>query len=161
MRFVLFHKIEIMERLPYLIAFFLLVTVACNDSQKEGKNQSKPEPQEKSNDSDTASDEMKLYVNDRWHFQLSYPQKFSPLESELAGNVPVINLYKTDTDGNPPFAFHEDPEHFYFSVMPKGFGTEYPNGKQLSLEEWEGSLPLNVPVSKQQSKVFLLENDQP
>lgn len=104
---------------------------------------------------------MTTYTNDTYHFQLRVPETFTPLESTLPGDAPVVSIYEKDSGANPPFAFHEAPNTFFISFIPQGFGTETPNGKQQSFVEWNGSLSLQFEIDRKESTVYLLENGTP
>ncbi len=148
-----------MRLLHFTFIFIPLLLLSCNEPKGEKDTEDNSETIEKELPKD--STEMTPYRNNTWHFAIDFPPTFTVLESKLPGNTPVINLYEKKPNQDPPFAFHEAPEAFYISFMPKGFGTEMPNGKQLSFNDWGKSLPVNFKLNKEKSKVFLLENDQP
>ncbi|MCH2489638.1 MAG: Gmad2 immunoglobulin-like domain-containing protein [Flavobacteriales bacterium] len=148
-----------MKKLPILSLFFALLLLGCNEKKQSEDPVSNTDPTEEK-DTETPT-KTETYRNDTWHFALDYPPSFTVLESELPGDAPVINVYKKNTTHNPPFAFHEEPDLFYLSFIPNGFGTETPNGEQQSFQEWSGSLPLDFEVDQEASTVFLLENGEP
>ncbi|PVW16240.1 Gmad2 immunoglobulin-like domain-containing protein [Marixanthomonas spongiae] len=134
----------------------ILVCFGCADTNKK-----KPTGTEGARDPNNEPTESKQYQNTQWQLQASVPPQYGILESKLPGDVPIINFYSKTTKKNPPFVYHEAPNLSYIAVLPKGFGTETPNGKQQPLSKWDGRLATGFDLNKEKSTVFLLENGEP
>lgn len=104
--------------------------------------------------------EIEDYENDKWGFLLSHPENFKILESQLAGDVPVINLYPENLKANPPFAIHEKPEMAYIAILPEGFGVDGPSGEQMSFAKWKSAPDFEIDLNTKESKVYQLENGE-
>jgi hypothetical protein len=148
-----------MKTLNLLFFALLFVLTSCNDAVKNKDETGNEEaPQENGSESPEISE---TYRSDTWHFSIQYPTGFTALESELPGSAPVVNIYEKNESLDPPFGFHEEPESFYISFVPEGFGTETPAGKQQSFSKWRGSLPLGFDIDKESSVVFMLDDGTP
>ncbi|HET8838383.1 MAG TPA: Gmad2 immunoglobulin-like domain-containing protein [Flavobacteriaceae bacterium] len=139
----------------FVIFSLMLIVFGCTDTKKKKVNESTG-----ARDPNKETVENKNYQSARWQMETSVPPKYAILESELPGEVPVINFYDKDNEGNPPFAYHEKPDLSYIAVFPKGFGTEMPRGKKQRISEWTANLSTEFAVDEEKSTVFLLENGQ-
>ena len=142
-------------------AIILLLTVCILVSCKnDEKNKGEPETGKipAGNKKDLSTRE---YNNEEWGFSLEYPEDWQILESELPGDVPVINVYSANSGYNPPFTIHEEAANPYMAILPKGFGVDAPSGEQGSLAEWEENLSLAPELNETESKVYLLKSGEP
>ncbi|TQD38835.1 Gmad2 immunoglobulin-like domain-containing protein [Haloflavibacter putidus] len=137
----------------YIFTFFIVF--GCVDTKKK-----KTTTTEGARDLKNETVETKQYQSKEFQLQASIPPEYAILESKLPGDVPVINFYAKNSGEKPPFAYHEKPGLSYIVVMPKGFGTETPNGKREKLAEWNGSFKTGFALDKEKSTIFLLENGQ-
>ena len=142
-----------------LILVLICICCSCkNNAESDSENTSGKSEKQTENNQQKA--EMKKYENKDWGFSLSHPENFNILESQLAGNAPVINLYPESLNANPPFAIHEEPELAYIAILPEGFGVDGPSGQQMSFAEWNSSPDFDVEVSLQDGKVYQLKNGE-
>ncbi|QYA24074.1 hypothetical protein G3I01_00635 [Gramella sp. MT6] len=143
-----------------LIFLVLILCVSCKNNTENSKSTSTEISKEiKENRKDVEHTES--YQNKEWSYSLDYPANFRVLESELPGKSPVINLFPAKTNYNPPFAIHEKPDIAYMAVLPKGFGVDAPSGNSTDLVNWNGALPDVPNIDKDNSKIYLLENNSP
>ncbi|MDX1543225.1 MAG: Gmad2 immunoglobulin-like domain-containing protein [Christiangramia sp.] len=140
-----------------ILLLALCMVVSCkNDSQtKDQKTEQEESPVVKKKLSNTT------YTDDKWGFSLEHLDNWQIFKSQLAGDVPVINLYSEKAGFNPPFAIHEEPENAFLAILPKGFGVDAPSGKRKSLAYWNGNLSMDPELNSEESKVYLLESGEP
>lgn len=149
-----------MRRLCFLLLCISLLS--CNQGQKKKKNVQEEMADQtessgkKANPVDTIS--LEKYSNNKYSFSLKFPKSLAVLESRLPGDVPVINIYEPDSGKNPPFSVHEQASLAYLAFLPEGYGVDAPSGDQVSLQEWEGSVPLEENFEKKESKIYRLKN---
>lgn len=148
------------SRLCFLL--LCLSLLSCNQGQKKKKTvqeetaEQTANTQKRSDPLDTTS--LETYSNNKYSISLKFPQSLAILESQLPGEVPVINIYDPDSGKNPPFSIHEQPSLAYIAFLPEGYGTDGPSGDHVSLQEWEGALSSEEKFDKESSKIYLLKN---
>ncbi|MFZ0489956.1 MAG: Gmad2 immunoglobulin-like domain-containing protein [Salegentibacter sp.] len=148
-------------RFRFCFLLLCMVLISCNQHQEKnttaedatGKTESL---QKKTNSASSTS--LEDYSNNRFSFSLKFPASMAILESKLAGEMPVINLYNPASGKNPPFAIHEQPSLGYIAFLPKGYGVDGPSGDEISLKEWKGFLSSEEKFDPEESKVYLLKN---
>lgn len=146
-----------------LLAIFL-ISFSCNDSQKEDSSQNNQQENAEKitkdpSDRDKAETQQE-YSNSTYSFSFSYPEELSVLESKLAGDVPVINVFDPDAEKQPPYAIHEAAGIPYIAVLPEGFGVDGPSGERISLEKYLRGPSFGGEIDPTESQVYLLENGQ-
>ncbi|HEY9184886.1 MAG TPA: Gmad2 immunoglobulin-like domain-containing protein [Salegentibacter sp.] len=100
----------------------------------------------------------KPYSSKDFQLVFKFPENYEVREDSLAGQTPVINVFRKNNTGTPPYGIHEDFENAYISFLPQGYGVDGPTGAQKSIEEFGNPLPISFTIDKRKSRVYLLNN---
>ncbi|MGK7394054.1 MAG: Gmad2 immunoglobulin-like domain-containing protein [Candidatus Cyclobacteriaceae bacterium M3_2C_046] len=148
----------------------LSLLISCNTSLQQENNSGQennrietPPTDQEFNNGPVQSINWKNYHNQDFNFSIEFPQAWQVAENNLSGPFPIINLYHNPQNlaFESPITVHADYSISFLSIFPYGYGTELPSGKQSSLDNYNGQIPLNVEVDPSESIVFLLENGTP
>lgn len=146
-----------------LILFLVLLTISSCKNDSKNNNQ---EQRTENSVTDTVmqkdpATQLSELRSEEWSVAFEYPDSLTVFEGHLPAETPVINIYDPDTAEEPPFGIHEDAGITYITIIPEGFGVDGPSGEQLSLNDWQGNLPVTFNINREDSRVYLLENGQP
>lgn len=151
-------------KIHVLLIFLLLLIFSCKQQQETtpgaGEDQTET-PADKDREPTGDSISYISYKNEGPGIKLEHPESFGTYEDMLPGDAPVVNVYDKQNEKEPPYAIHEDASLTYMAFLPEGYGVDAPAGKRKSFAEWEGRLPLNFPVDRQESFAYLLESGAP
>ncbi|WP_157893283.1 Gmad2 immunoglobulin-like domain-containing protein [Salegentibacter sediminis] len=137
----------------YYILLVLLIFSSC-------KEKSEKEPETEKTETTPDGESLKNYSSPDFQLRFEYPDNYKVIEDSLPGKAPVINVFRKNNPGEPPFVIHEDFGNAYISFLPRGYGVDGPSGVQKSLEEFGNPLPLSFEIDKQKSRVYLLNNGE-
>lgn len=147
------------ENVKYLI---ILILFAACDSPTQQNNQTLRAPDTlKSTPSRIDTSHWHRYENDNYNLSLKYPTFWSVNENKKG--MPWIKFY-VGSKGEEVRDIQEIPDdsiHSYVGIFPKGYGTELPFGKSMSLREYNAEAPVDFQVDPIKSKVFLLNDGSP
>lgn len=138
----------------------IISTFSCREQGGEGSENvtNRDEPDEKEAGQ---IEELTSFSSEEWGVRFEYPKDFEVHQGELAPNSPVINIYPSSAGVTPPLGIHEQAEDTYIAIIPNGYGVDGPGGKRVSIREWEGGSPVTFNIDRENSTVYLLENNQP
>lgn len=136
----------------YILVVFLSFLSCKEKPDKELKT--------RENRSSAVKKSSKQYNSKDFQLVFEFPENYEVREDSLAGKAPVINVFRKNNTGTPPFGIHEGFENAYISFLPRGFGVDGPSGIQKKMEEFSNPLPLSFGIDKQKSRVYLLNNGE-
>ncbi|MGM0934556.1 MAG: Gmad2 immunoglobulin-like domain-containing protein [Bacteroidota bacterium] len=139
---------------------YTLYILLCLLSFSACKEKSTKEPKTEKTKRDAAIKSLKKFNSADFQLVFKYPVNYEVREDSLAGQTPVINVFRKNNPGVSPFGIHEDFENAYISFLPYGYGVDGPAGAQKSIEEFGNPLPLSFEVDEKKSRVYLLNSGE-
>lgn len=141
--------------MKYTLYLFLILLSFSSCKEKSGED----EKTEKTESSDTINS-VKQFTSENFQLELEYPENYEISEDSLAAQTPIINVFRKNNPGEPPFGIHEDFENAYISFLPEGYGVDGPSGTQKSVKDFGNPLSLSFEIDEKKSRVYLLNNDE-
>lgn len=141
--------------------FVVLIFFVFSSCKQNSEGETQTQQNQNQNQKSGKKNDFKEFKSKGFQLVFSYPESYELREDSLAGNTPVVNVYKKDNPDTPPYGIHEDFRNSYISFLPEGFGVDGPGGARRSLEDYGNPLPLTFEIDEKRSQVFLLENGEP
>lgn len=146
-----------MNRIPIILLFIL---GACGSQDGKNTSEANTSTLRQSGYSDTVQADILAYENENFHFRLGLSEEWQALDS-IKANKPIVNLYPEEHHSTEmPLTVHAPADMTIITIAPRGYGTELPSGKNISLAQYDQPLPVSFRLDSAHSKIFLLNNNQ-
>lgn len=151
------------------ISFFALglLSIACQtgtqNGQSDAENDKVPNTVESSPPIENQETfNLNEYASSNYDFKFTYPETWKVVKDTLAEQFPVINIYHQQYEDllKEPVKIHAYPSAGFISILPKGYPTELPAGKSVTLTKTTVPLDLTFNLNQQESKLFKMENGE-